>query len=172
MKRVALVAGLIVVVASPPAAADDLLLTRLAGEWIGRGIVRQKPDAEPERIYCKIENELRAGGAALRMEGRCAVADQTARIAITLTADGPGHYTGSGGGLGVASRGQTKFTATGTQDRLEIDADLINTQTHETAHATAVIAVAANGRYGVQARMTDKETGTPFTVSEIVFAAK
>lgn len=171
MKHIAIMAGA-VLLATPAPAADDLLLAKLAGDWVGRGVYIQKPGAEPERVYCKVTGKLTNGGGALVQKGRCAVADNTARMELEIVAQGSGVYTGSGGGVGVASRGQATFTATGSADDMDIEAQLINTQSHETSEATITVEVSADGSYLVRAQMADKETGATFTVSEIVFAVK
>ena len=76
-------------------AAEDPLLSRLQGEWIGQGMVRMGPAAEPERIYCKIANKLVDGGLALEQKGRCAVATNSGRLRGKIAAKGEGRYEGS-----------------------------------------------------------------------------
>jgi hypothetical protein len=89
-------AGLLLAAGSYPAiAADDPLLSRLQGEWIGQGTVQKSPTSEPERIYCKIANELVDGGRALEQKGRCAMATNSGRLRGKIAAKGNGRYEGS-----------------------------------------------------------------------------
>lgn len=75
-------------------AAEDPILQRLQGEFIGQGTVRMSPNAEPERIYCKIANKLVDGGQALEQKGRCAVATNSGRIKGKIASTGQGRYAG------------------------------------------------------------------------------
>jgi hypothetical protein len=168
--RRAAAAIVIACLASPAAAADDPILAKLAGDWIGRGIFRQTAEATIEHIYCKITNTLLDGGGSLLQKGRCAIASNSAALEITITAAGAGRYTGSGGGLGIASRGQATLKGTGTASHIDLVADLIDTQTQKTARATATIELMADG-YRIRTRATDDKTGETFTTGELVFTA-
>ncbi|MEX0853816.1 MAG: hypothetical protein WD036_11125 [Bauldia sp.] len=170
--RSVLISVVIALCASPSLAGDDPLLARLAGDWIGRGLFRQSPEATPEHIYCRITNSLSEDGTTLTQKGRCAFASHTAAVESTLAAHGSGRYAGSGGGLGVASRAQATFDGTGTTNRLSFSAELTDTHSEESANATATVELLADGGYRLKALVTDKDTGETYTASEVVFAAQ
>ena len=154
---------------APPAAADDTLLARFAGEWIGRGIFRQGPEGDPENVYCKITNALADGGDELTMRGRCALASNTAAISFTITAEGGGRYSGGGGGLGIAARGQATVTGIARGSRIDLSAELLDTVTEKSSTGTATIDVLADGSYRIRARATQKATGISYTAAEVLF---
>ena len=157
------------IVATPAFAADELL-SSLAGKWVGRGLFCRNAEAKPEQVYCKIANALTPEGNALILKGRCALAgNSSAALEIKITALGAGSYAGSGGGLGVAARGQATLTGTGTDNQLDLVAQLVNTQTQKMATATAEVDVSPDGSFGMQAQVTDPETGATYTASEIIF---
>ncbi len=46
-------------------ADDDALLTKLVGEWTGRGTIKLRPDSAPERVFCKVTNTWLDDGKTL-----------------------------------------------------------------------------------------------------------
>ncbi len=149
------------------AAANDLLLAHLAGDWIGRGLIRQSAAAQPERVYCKITNVLSADGNALKQQGRCALATQSGAVHGLITARGDGRYDGSLQTLG--SDGPATLTGTGAGDRIVLVAQFVDRLTHQPATSTTTIEVLPGGGYQLTAERTDPKTGLPFTASKIIF---
>jgi hypothetical protein len=151
-------------------AANDPLLARLAGDWIGRGLARQTPQAETERVYCKIANVLSADGAALKQTGRCALANQSGKIDGLITALGDGKY----GGLldTLATNGPATLTGTRSEDRLVLVAEFIDAVSHQPTTSTTIIEVLPEGGYRLTADRVDPKTGLRYTASNILFAAQ
>jgi hypothetical protein len=156
--------------ATPAVAGDDVLLSKLAGDWIGRGVFRQTLDAKKEPVYCKLTTTLLDGGASLLQKGRCALASNSAALEITITAAGSGRYTGSGGGLGIASRGQATLRGSGSGNHIDLIADLIDTATNKTARANASIEIVGNG-YRIRTTATDEKTGETYQTSDLTFTS-
>ena len=149
------------------AAADDALLSRLVGEWTGRGTMKLRPDAAPERVFCKIANTL--SGNALQQRGRCSLASNSGPIDGEITAEGSGRYAGSLASL--ASKGPATLTGTGTANRLDMNAKFIDAITREPATSTTTIELLSNG-YRLSTVRADPKTGANYKSSEIVFSAK
>ena len=166
MKTIAL--GLILTLAGATAApaADDAFLSRLVGDWTGRGSMRTSADAEPERVYCKVRNALADGGQALEQSGRCSLASNTGAIDGTIAAMGSGLYGGTLESL--ASRGPAQIAGSLSGDRLELNADFIDTLGGEQARSIIVIDLVGDG-YRLTSTRIDDDTGARYTASEIVF---
>jgi hypothetical protein len=166
MKHV-VVAVAILCAAAPPALAGDPLLEQLAGDWIGRGTYVRSPEADSETVYCRVSNALASGGTVLNQTGRCAVASNSAGMEITITALGAGQYSGHGNGIGLGSRGQANISGTGSGNRMEFAAELIDTASNRSENANATIDLAVDGyRLRILAPLA---SGGTHLVSEIIF---
>src|SRR5262245_23917947 len=89
-----IVAAMLGLAPMPALAAGDAILSQLAGNWIGRGTVKQSANAAAEQVYCKIANKLVNNGSALEQRGRCAIATNSGQIKGTIQAKG-GSYSGT-----------------------------------------------------------------------------
>jgi hypothetical protein len=149
-------------------AADDACLSRLVGEWIGNGTMRTGPQAEPERVYCRITNTLGADGRTLQQKGRCSLASNSGPIDGTIAALGSNLYGGSLSSL--ASRGPTTIAGSANGSRLELNADFVDRFDGKPAHAVIVIHLVSGGGYRLTSTRIDPDDGSSWTASEIVFA--
>ncbi len=154
----------------PVSPENDPLLARLAGEWTGRGQIRQTAEAETERVFCKITNVLSADGAALTQEGRCALANQSGAINGQINALGEGKYDGTLNSM--ASDGPASLAGARTGDSIVMVTRFTDAQTHQPVTSTTTIEVLPEGGYRLSTQRNDPGTGTPYTASEIVFAAE
>jgi hypothetical protein len=154
----------------PASPLNDPLLARLAGEWIGRGEIRQTAAAESERVFCKITNALSADGAALSQKGRCALANQSGAIDGTITALGEGKYDGTLESM--ASDGPATLTGSRMGDSIVMVTQFTDAQTHQPTTSTTTIEALSEGGYRLSTERTDPRTGTLYTASEIVFSAQ
>jgi hypothetical protein len=154
--------------AGAASAAEDAFLSRLVGEWIGRGTMRTSPQAEPERVYCRIANTLSSDGRTLQQKGRCSLASNSGPIDGTIAALGSNLYGGSLNSL--ASRGPTTIAGSANGSRLELSADFVDSFDGKPARATIVIHLVSGGGYRLTSTRVHPETGEPYTASEIVFA--
>jgi hypothetical protein len=159
-----LMIGLALLCFANTAAADDLLLKRLVGEWIGRGMVQLNAAAEPERLYCKITNALSPDGASLHQTGRCALPTNSVAVQAELQALGAGRYSGSANRRGAPAA--ATFSGTARANQIVLTAETTASKTKATA--TATIDLADNG-FRIKAVRVDPKTNTPYTVSEVVF---
>jgi hypothetical protein len=169
--RRAVAAGLAIVVSGQVAAADNPVFAGLVGDWIGDGMVRRGPDAEPERVFCRVTNAIVADGAALEQEGRCAVAANSGPIKGLITDLGSGDY---GGTLeSIATDGPATLSGTGTEDGsgLVLDTRFIDRVTGEPVISVTTIALVPEGGYRITSERTNPRDGETFTASEIVFSA-
>ncbi len=149
-------------------AADDPFLSRLVGEWTGRGTMQTSPAAEPERVYCRIANALASDGATLQQRGRCSLASNSGPIDGTISAMGANLYSGSLNSL--ASRGPAQVTGSASGSRLELSSEYIDTLNGQQARATIVIDLIAGGGYRLISTRLDG--GGPWKASEIIFSAQ
>ena len=156
--------------AYPVSPANDPLLTRLAGEWTGRGQIRQTAEADTERVFCKITNTLSADGAALAQVGRCALANQSGAITGEINALGEGKYNGTLESM--ASEGPATLTGARAGDSIVLVTRFTDAQSHQPTTSTTTIEVLPNGGYRLSTERADPRTGTPYTASDIVFAAE
>lgn len=150
-------------------AADDPFLSRLVGDWIGRGTMRTGPTAEPERVYCKIVNRLSEDGSSLQQKGRCSLASNSGPIDGTIAAVGSGLYGGSLNSL--ASKGPATVAGSGNGTRLELNADFIDTFDGKPARSIIVLELTAEG-YRLTSTRADPGGAEPWQASDIVFAGK
>ena len=65
-----------------PMASAASFLADLAGDWTGRGTIRERPDAGPERGFCKIAVRGADDRGAFRISGRCAGARGSAIVSV------------------------------------------------------------------------------------------
>jgi hypothetical protein len=164
----AILAAVLIALAPASAMADDVLLTKLVGEWTGRGTMKIKPDAEPERVYCKITNTLSADGKTLDQKGRCSLASSSGRVDGEISAAGGGKYAGTLASL--ASRGAATLAGSGNASRLDLDASFVDTLTGEPDTSVNTIEVLPGG-YRLSTVRKDPKTGAKYTSSTIVFSA-
>jgi hypothetical protein len=166
-----LVAGVLLGLAlAGSAAADDAFLSKLVGDWIGRGTMKTSPEAAPERIYCKIENTLTEVGATLAQKGRCSLTSTSGSVNGSISADGAGVYRGTLDSL--ASKGPATLQGKATTSRLDLDATFIDALTGQSAESVTMIELLSKGGYRLSTTRTDPKTGTTYTSSEIIFSAK
>jgi hypothetical protein len=149
-------------------AADDAFLSRLVGEWTGRGDLRTSPHAEPERVFCKIANTLIADGRTLQQKGRCSLASNSGAIDGTIAAIGSNLYRGTLNSL--ASRGATTIAGSASGNRLELNAEFVDSFDGKPARSVIVIDLVSGGGYRLTSTRVDPNDGTTWTASAIVFA--
>lgn len=148
-------------------AAEDAFLSRLVGEWIGRGAMRISPDSEPERVYCKIANTLAADGSTLQQKGRCSLASNSGPIDGTISSIGSNLYGGSLSSL--ASKGPATIAGSTSGNRLELNAEFVDTFDGKPARSVIVIDLISSGGYRLTSTRVNPETGAAYTASEITF---
>ncbi len=153
--------------ALPAFAADDPILSRLAGEWTGRGTYQASADAAAERVFCKITNTLVQNGSALQQQGRCSISDGSGAISGLITASGGGRYTGTLSSM--ASDGPAQFTGSGSSGRLTLNLSFVDRHTHAPATAVTTMSLGGNGYRLVSTR---QDGGKSWTPSDITFKPK
>lgn len=153
--------------ATSAAAADDVLLSRLQGEWIGQGTVRMSPGSEPERIYCKIANKLVDGGSALEQRGRCAVATNSGRLKGKISARGEGRYEGSLDSPQTA--GPATLAGHAENDKIVLSAQFIDRFSKRPSLSIISLIVGNSGQYRLVSDTLNPESGKHFQTSDIVF---
>jgi hypothetical protein len=178
MRMVAIVGALaIAIVASPAAQAADAFLSQLVGDWIGRGAMKQGPDAEQERLYCKISNTMSADGMSLLQKGRCSLASNSGTIDGSITALGGKAYSGSLASL--ASRAPAKLNGVLVEttvdkkkhEQLVLNAEYIDKLSGDKVKSVNTIAL-VDGGYSLTATKVDPRDGSTYTSSQIIFTAK
>jgi hypothetical protein len=150
--------------ALPALAADDPILSRLAGQWSGRGTYQAGADAAPERVICKITNTLVQNGRALQQSGRCSISSGSSGVSGLITAAGGGRYTGTI--TSMASDGPASFTGTGSGGRLTLNMSFTDGQTHAPAKATSTMAISGSGYHLTTTR---RDGGKNWTSNDITF---
>lgn len=169
MRRLLALAALAIGLQSGTAlAAEDPFLSRLVGEWTGRGTLQTGPTAEPERVYCKIANSLAADGSTLQQRGRCSLASNSGPIDGNISAMGANLYSGSLNSL--ASKGPATVTGSATGSRMELSSEYIDTFDGKPARSTIVIDLIAGGGYRLISTRLDPAGA--WKASEIVFSAQ
>ena len=156
--------------ATPVAAADDPLLAQFVGEWIGNGQIRLAPDAELERIFCRITNTLVEDGTALEQKGRCGIATNTGKVDGLITAIGQNRYQGTLESL--ASRGAASLTGVGENGKLVLTSEFVDSQTGESAVSTTTLTVRKGGGYQLTSERIDPDDGASYAESIIIFLAR
>jgi hypothetical protein len=164
-------AGLLLAVgAIPTLAAEDLLLSRLQGEWIGQGMVRMGPQAEPERIYCRVANKLVDGGAALEQKGRCAVATNSGRLRGKIAAKGQGRYEGSLDS--PQTDGPAVLAGHAESDKIVLSAQFVDRFSKRPSLSIISLIVGDGGAYRLVSDTLNPGTGKHFQTSDILFKPK
>ena len=149
--------------------AEDTFLAQFVGSWIGRGVMKQSAEAEPERVYCKISNTLSADGESLVQKGRCSLASNSGPLNGTITAVGGNAYSGELSSL--ASRGPASLSGTLRGSHLVLTSKFTDKLSGDPVEATNTLTIVAGG-YKLTATRPDPKTGSTFTSSEIVFTAR
>jgi len=161
-------AGLLLAIGVVPAfSAEDVLLSRLEGEWIGQGTVRMGPAEEPERIYCKIANRLVDGGAALEQKGRCAVATNSGRLRGKIAATGQGRYEGSLDSPQTA--GPAVLAGYAEDDKIVLSARFVDRFSRQPINSIILLSVSDGGAYRLISDTLIPSTGKHFEASNILF---
>ena len=168
MRAAIAMAALLGVSGMSASAAEDAFLSKLVGDWTGRGQMRVTPDGEPERVYCKIANTLAADGSTLQQKGRCSLASNSGPIDGTIAAIGSNLYGGSLNSL--ASKGPATIAGSANSGRLELNADFLDTLNGKPARSIIVIDLISEGGYRLTSTRIDPDTGARYTASEILFS--
>ena len=158
----ALAAGLLALAPAPSAAASDPILSQLAGNWIGRGVVKQSANGEAEQVYCKIANKLVNNGAALEQRGRCAIATNSGTIKGTIAAGSGGSYSGTLDTF--TTRGPAKIAGKAASNTISFNAEFVDRRTNKPTKATIQLVV-ADGKY----RLVSNAANDAFVASDITF---
>ena len=145
----------------PSLAAGDAILAQLAGNWIGRGTVKQSANAEAEQVYCKIANKLINNGAALEQRGRCAIATNSGQIRGTIQAKG-GSYSGTLDTFNT--KGPATISGRAASNTISFKAEFVDRKTNRPTQATIKLVV-ANGKY----RLVSNGANDSFVASDITF---
>lgn len=168
--KLAVAALLIAAGAASAAAEDDVLLSRLQGEWIGQGTVRMSPGSAPERIYCKIANKLVDDGSALEQKGRCAVATNSGRLKGKIAARGEGRYEGSLDSPQTA--GPATLAGHAENDKIVLSAQFIDRFSRRPSLSIISLIVGNSGQYRLVSDTLNPESGKHFQTSDILFKPK
>jgi len=155
-------AGLSATAATPAGAASDAILSQLAGNWIGRGVVKQSANAEAEQVYCKIANTLVNGGAGLEQRGRCAIATNSGQIRGTIKAGSAGSYSGTLDTFNT--RGPATISGKGASNTINFSAEFVDRKTNKPTRASIKLVV-ADGKY----RLVSNGANDSFVASDITF---
>lgn len=165
MKRALPAAFLAIVTFTLPAFADDPILSRLAGNWTGRGSYQQSASTKEERVFCKITNTLVQNGTALQQRGRCSVASGSSAINGLIQATGGGRYSGTLNSL--ATDGPTQLSGSGSGSTLTLTMTFVDGHTHEPAKSVATMTLRSNG---YRLRTTRRDGGKSWTPTDISFS--
>lgn len=157
--------GMTLVGSAPAAAAGDPILSRLVGEWIGGGMAKSAPNANPEHVFCKITNSLSADGKSLQQRGRCALPAQSTSIKGTITASGGGKYAGSMQSL--QTDGAATLTGTGSGDTIDFVAEYVDRLSKKPGTSKVSLIVTGEG-YRLVTNVTGRDK-KPFLASDISF---
>jgi uncharacterized protein YnzC (UPF0291/DUF896 family) len=175
---VAIVGALaIAIVASTEVQAADAFLSQLVGDWIGRGAMKQSPDAEQERLYCKISNTMSPDGLSLLQKGRCSLASNSGTIDGSITALGDNAYSGSLASL--ASRAPAVLNGALVEtvvdkekhEQLVLNAEYVDKVSGLPVKSVNTIELVDDG-YSLTATKIDPRDGSIYTSSQIVFTAR
>ena len=161
----ALSAALLATIAfTPPAlAADDPILSKLAGQWTGRGSYKESASAAQERIFCKVTNTLVQNCAALQQKGRCSVASNSGAIDGLITATGGGRYTGTLSSM--ATDGPANLSGSGSGGRLTLNMSFVDGVTHQPATSTTTMTLSGNGYHLLSTRSDGGKSWTPTDIT-------
>lgn len=145
----------------PSSAAGDAILAQLAGNWIGRGTVKQSASAAAEQVYCKIANKLVNNGSALEQRGRCAIATNSGAIRGTIQAKG-GSYSGTLDTFNT--KGPATISGRAASNTISFNAEFVDRKTNRPTRATIKLVV-ADGKY----RLVSNGANDSFVASDITF---
>jgi hypothetical protein len=142
-------------------AANDAILSQLAGNWVGRGTVKQSANAAAEQVYCKIANKLVNNGATLEQRGRCAIATNSGQIKGTIQAKG-GSYSGTLDTFNT--KGPATISGRAASNTINFSAEFVDRKTNRPTRATIKLVV-ADGKY----RLVSNGANDSFVASDITF---
>lgn len=157
-----LATGMLAFAPLPATAANDAILAQLAGNWIGRGTVKQSANAEAEMVYCKIANKLVKNGSALEQRGRCAVATNSGQIRGMIEAGSAGSYSGTLDTFNT--RGPATISGKSASNTINFSAEFVDRKTNKPTRATIKLVV-ADGKY----RLVSNGANDAFVASDITF---
>jgi hypothetical protein len=158
----AVAATMIALSPTPSPAAGDPILSQLAGNWVGRGVVKQSANGEAEQVYCKIANKLIDGGAAIEQRGRCAIATNSGQIKGTIAAASGGSYSGTLDTF--TTKGPAKIAGKAASNTINFTAEFVDRKTNRPTKATIKLVV-ADGKY----RLVSNAANDAFVASDITF---
>jgi hypothetical protein len=156
-----IVAALLGVAPVPALAANDAILSQLAGNWVGRGTVKQSANAAAEQVYCKIANKLVNNGSGLEQRGRCAIATNSGQIRGTIQAKG-GSYSGTLDSFNT--KGPATLSGRAASNTISFKAEFVDRKTNRPTQATIKLVV-ADGKY----RLVSNGANDSFVASDITF---
>ena len=142
-------------------AANDAILSQLAGNWVGRGTVKQSANATAEQVYCKIANKLVNNGSGLEQRGRCAIATNSGQIRGTIQAKG-GSYSGTLDTFNT--KGPATISGRAASNTISFKAEFVDRKTNRPTQATIKLVV-ADGKY----RLVSNGANDSFVASDITF---
>lgn len=155
-------AGFLALAPAPSSAAGDPILSQLAGNWVGRGMVKQSANGEAEQVYCKIANKLVNNGAALEQKGRCAIATNSGSIKGTISAGSGGNYSGTLDTF--TTKGPAKIAGKAASNTINFSAEFVDRKTNQPTRAMIKLVV-ADGKY----RLVSNAANDAFVASDITF---
>lgn len=165
--KLALVGILLIFGTMPVRAVEDLLLSRMQGDWVGHGIIRVNPTSSPERVFCKIANRLVDDGSVLQQKGRCAVANNSGAVKGEIAAIGDGRYEGS---LNTPqSAGSAKLAGHADDDTIVMSAEFIDRFSRKLTLSIISLIVGGEGSYRLVSDTLNLESGKHFQSSDILF---
>ena len=150
----------------PARAADDPILTKLVGDWIGRGKARTTPTAAEELVYCKIANRLVDGGRALEQKGRCAVATNSGTVKGKIIAAGNGRYEGTLESF--STNGVATLAGSGKTDTIVLTASFTDRATKK-PNQSKITLVTGSGKYRLVSETLDANGNTGVRTGDILF---
>jgi hypothetical protein len=156
-----IVAAMLGMMPMPALAAGDAILSQLAGNWIGRGTVKQSANAAAEQVYCKVANKLVNNGATLEQRGRCAIATNSGQIKGTIQAKG-GSYSGTLDTFNT--KGPATISGRAASNTISFSAEFVDRKTNRPTRATIKLVV-ADGKY----RLVSNGANDSFVASDITF---
>lgn len=145
----------------PAFAANDAILSQLAGNWVGRGTVKQSANGAAEQVYCKIANKLVNNGSGLEQRGRCAIATNSGQIKGTIRAAG-GNYSGTLDTFNT--KGPATISGRAASNTISFKAEFVDRKTNRPTQATIKLVV-AEGKY----RLVSNGANDSFVASDITF---
>lgn len=151
---------------APPLGAAEIF-DGMAGQWIGKGTGRRNAGDPAEKIYCRITNTPRDGGAVMKQSGRCALGNSSGTIDGHIEASGDGRFDGSL--ASPAYKGPAAISGTGTARRMELATRYEDANTGRAISATIVFRLVSDGKYRMTTMATDADSGRTYEASDILF---